>query len=104
VAWSARFGVVNAIFAALVPAVHHGVIFARQIILWVFMAVMPTPGGSGTGEWAFKEYYSDVCSPVAVVVLVTLLWRIISHYLYLLVGMMILPRWLEEAFRFKQCG
>jgi uncharacterized membrane protein YbhN (UPF0104 family) len=101
-AWSARFLVVNAIFAALIPVSNHGVIFARQIILWVFMAVMPTPGGSGIGEFAFREYYSDVCSSGSIVVLVTLIWRMMSYYLYLLLGMLILPRWLQEAFTDKR--
>jgi uncharacterized protein (TIRG00374 family) len=100
-AWSARFLVVNAIFAALIPVSNHGVIYARQIILWVFMAVMPTPGSSGISEFAFREYYSDVCSSGSIVVLVTLIWRMTSHYLYLLLGMLILPRWLQEAFTAK---
>jgi uncharacterized protein (TIRG00374 family) len=97
-AWSARFLVVNAIFAALIPVNSHRVIFARQIILWIFMTVTPTPGGSGVGEFAFREYYGDICSSGSIVLLVTLAWRIISHYLYLLLGMVILPRWLQEAF------
>jgi uncharacterized protein (TIRG00374 family) len=100
-AWSARFLVVNAIFAALIQVSNHGVIYARQIILWVFMAVTPTPGGSGIGELAFKEYYSDICSSGSIVVLVTLIWRIMSYYLYLLLGIFILPRWLQEVFAAK---
>jgi uncharacterized protein (TIRG00374 family) len=101
-AWSARFLTVNAIFAAMVSVDSHGVIFARQIILWVFMAVMPTPGGSGIGEFAFMEYYGDICSSGSIVLLVTLVWRIISHYLYLLLGIIVLPRWLREAFHTKR--
>jgi uncharacterized protein (TIRG00374 family) len=97
-AWSARFLVVNAIFAALIPVSNHLVIYARQIILWIFMAVMPTPGGSGISEFAFKEYYGDISSSVSVVLLVTLVWRLISHYLYLFLGILILPRWLQKAF------
>lgn len=103
-AWSARFLAVNAIFAALIPVNSHGVIFARQIILWIFMAVMPTPGGSGIGEFAFREYYGDICSSGSIVLLVTLVWRIVSHYLYLLLGMVVLPRWLQEAFMHRQQG
>jgi uncharacterized protein (TIRG00374 family) len=100
-AWSARFLAVNAIFAALIPVSNHGVIYARQIILWVFMAVMPTPGSSGISEFAFREYYGDICSSGSIVLLVTLVWRVISHYLYLLLGVIVLPGWLREAFRQK---
>jgi uncharacterized protein (TIRG00374 family) len=102
ITWSARFLVVNAIFLAFIPVTHHLTIFARQIIFWIFMAVMPTPGGSGMSEFAFKEYYSDVCSSGSIVLLVTLIWRFISYYLYLLLGTLIIPRWLQEAFAKKK--
>jgi uncharacterized protein (TIRG00374 family) len=102
ITWVARFLVVNAVFLAFVPVANHLAVFARQIILWIFMAVMPTPGGSGMSEFAFKEYYSDVCSSGSVVLLVTLIWRFISYYLYLFLGALIIPRWLQEAFAKKK--
>jgi uncharacterized protein (TIRG00374 family) len=98
ITWVARFLVVNAVFLAFIPVTNHLAIFARQIILWIFMAVMPTPGGSGMSEFVFKEYYSDVCSSGSIVLLVTLVWRFISYYLYLLLGALIVPRWLQDVF------
>jgi uncharacterized protein (TIRG00374 family) len=101
ITWVARFLVVNAVFLAFIPVTSHLTIFARQIILWIFMAVMPTPGGSGMSELVFKQYYSDVCSSGSIVLLVTIVWRFISYYLYLLLGVLIIPRWLQEAFSKK---
>jgi uncharacterized protein (TIRG00374 family) len=96
--WTARFLVVNAVFMAFVPISDHLVIFARQLILWVVMVVSPTPGGSGISEYAFKEYYSDVFYSNSAIIFVTLIWRIISYYLYLLLGVLIIPNWIKKSF------
>ncbi len=97
--WSARFLVVNAVFMAFSPdAINHLVVFARQLILWVYMVVSPTPGGSGVTEYAFKEYYSDIFHSESDVIFVTLIWRLISYYLYLLLGMFVIPNWIKKSF------
>ena len=96
--WSARFLVVNAIFMAFVPISNHLVIFARQLILWMVMVVSPTPGGSGISEYAFKEYYSDIFYSTSAIIFVTLVWRIISYYLYLVLGLIIIPNWIKKSF------
>ncbi|MDR1553897.1 MAG: flippase-like domain-containing protein [Prevotellaceae bacterium] len=98
VIWSARFLVVNAVFMAFVPVGNHFTVFARQIIIWIFIAVMPTPGGSGMSELTFKQYYSDIFTSGSIVLLVAVIWRIITYYFYLILGMIIIPNWLNEAF------
>lgn len=98
VTWSMRFLIVNAIFLAFVPVANHLALYARQIILWIFMGIMPTPGGSGMSEIAFKQYYGDICSSGSIVLLVTLIWRLVSYYLYLFLGVLVIPRWLQKAF------
>ena len=102
IAWSARFLVVNAVFMAFNhETFNHLVVFARQLILWVYMIISPTPGGSGVAEYAFKEYYSDVFSTTSAIIFVTLIWRIISYYLYLLLGFFIIPNWIKKSFSKK---
>ena len=97
--WSARFLVVNAVFMAFSPEkINHLVVFARQLILWVFMVVSPTPGGSGVTEYAFKEYYGDIFSSTSAIIFVTFVWRIISYYLYLLLGLFVIPNWIKMSF------
>jgi glycosyltransferase 2 family protein len=100
--WSARFLVVNAVFMAFNPVnIDHLVVFARQLILWVYMVVSPTPGGSGVTEYAFKEYYSDVFASASAIIFVTLVWRVISYYLYLLLGLLVIPNWIKKSFSNK---
>ena len=101
--WSSRFLVVNAVFMAFNPEhFNHLVVFARQMILWLFMVVSPTPGGSGVSEYAFKEYYSDIFSSLkysdSAIIFVTLIWRMISYYLYLLLGILVIPNWIKKTF------
>jgi hypothetical protein len=65
------------------------------------MVISPTPGGSGVSEYAFKEYYSDMFSSKfsnSAIIFVTLIWRIISYYLYLLLGLLVIPNWIKKSF------
>lgn len=94
--WTARFSVVNALFFAFVPAFQHLIVFGRQLILWVVMAISPTPGGSGVSEYAFKEYYNDIFSSTNTIILITVIWRLISYYLYLLIGIIVIPSWIKK--------
>ena len=97
--WAARFLVVNAIFLAFSQQnFNHLVVFARQLILWIIMVITPTPGGSGISEYAFKEYYSDIFSTSSAIIFVTLIWRIISYYLYLILGILVIPNWIKKSF------
>ena len=68
------------------------------LILWMVMVVSPTPGGSGISEYAFKEYYSDIFYSTSAIIFVTLVWRIISYYLYLVLGLIIIPNWIKKSF------
>ena len=57
--------------------------FGRQLLLWIVMVASPTPGGSGLSEFAFKEYYNDIALGSGPILIITVIWRIISYYLYL---------------------
>jgi uncharacterized protein (TIRG00374 family) len=94
--WCCRYLVVNALLLAFTPQGNHLVVFGRQLILWILMAVSPTPGGSGLGEFMFKEYYSEFFAVSGVAIIAAFLWRIITYYLYLVVGVCIIPQWLKK--------
>jgi len=96
--WSSRFLVVNALFFAFTPFNNQLIIFGRQILLWISMVVSPTPGGSGISEFAFREYYNDIPLGSGPLLVITVLWRLISYYLYLLLGVFIIPKWIKKSF------
>lgn len=97
--WTSRYLVVNALFLGFVASADHSqwVIFAREFVLWVVMMVSPTPGGSGLSEWLFSEYYGDLVSTAGMALILAIFWRIISYYVYLGIGAIIIPGWLKNS-------
>ena len=96
VAWTARFMVVNLLFFAWAPAANGLAIFARQLVVWVSMEALPTPGGSGASEWMFKEYYGDLIFQGSILIVITIIWRLLTYYAYLLLGVLVTPKWLRK--------
>lgn len=88
ISWFSRYMVVNALFLAFVPAAdpEQWIILARQFIVWVLLIVSPTPGGAGISEWLFTEVYGSLIPTMALALFMACCWRIISYYVYLIIG------------------
>lgn len=102
--WSSRYLVVNAIIMAFFFTTDHFLLFARQFVMWVMMLVMPTPGGSGFSEFFFQKYLGEFFPVAGVAIIVALIWRLITYYPYLVIGVIIFPRWLREKFPIKKAS
>ena len=101
--WSSRYLVANALIMAFFSVSDQFLLFARQLVMWIMMLVMPTPGGSGFAEYIFSTYCRDLIEvPLAMQVsaatLIALLWRLITYYPYLGIGAVMFPRWLKRNF------
>lgn len=96
--WCSRFLVANAIFMAFVTISDHLLVFARQLAMWVPMIISPTPGGAGFAEYIFSNFLSDVTTTAdaGIIPLIALLWRGVTFYPYLIIGALIIPRWLAK--------
>ena len=102
--WSSRYLVANALILAFFSVSDQFILFARQLVMWIMMLIMPTPGGSGFAEYIFTDYCSDLITvsleqQVGAALLIASLWRVITYYPYLFIGAIILPRWLKRNFR-----
>lgn len=97
--WSARFLVINFVVQAFISLsfMQQTLLFVKQFVLWMFLRISPTPGGSGVAEWAFGELLSDFSSQFVLLGAMAVLWRLISYYPYLIIGSIILPRWLKHT-------
>lgn len=95
--WTARYWVVNCLILAFVAVDNHFHIYARQLVMWVIMLISPTPGAGGVAEASFERYLGEYL-PDGVSVFIGLLWRLVSYYPYLLIGVIILPRWLRRVY------
>jgi len=96
--WTSRYLVISFIFQAFVQlnVFQHVLLLSKQFVLWMFMRVAPTPGGSGVAEWAFGELLSTFSASAVVVGSLAIVWRVIGYFPYLIIGSIILPRWLAK--------
>lgn len=108
--WSSRYLVANALIMAFFGYTDQLLLFARQLVMWIMMLVMPTPGGSGFAEYVFTHFLGDMMPvepelQMASATLVALAWRLVTYYPYLIIGAIMFPRWLNRNFSnraFKQ--
>ncbi|MEM6265132.1 MAG: lysylphosphatidylglycerol synthase domain-containing protein, partial [Bacteroidota bacterium] len=68
--------------------------------LFIWMIVSPTPGSSGIAEGGFQLLFSDF-TPLGLGLALATLWRLITYYPYLFIGIPILPRWLARVYKKK---
>ena len=101
-AWSFKYLIVNIVLTAFgdISLTEQIVIMARVLALWVIMFIPFTPGASGVAEVAFLAL---MCAfvPAGLAATITLLWRMITYYPYLILGAIIFPRWIGRKFRRK---
>ena len=57
------------------------------------MLVSPTPGGVGFVEYFFNDFYASTLKDYTIIV--TMIWRLLTFYLYLFIGVIILPGWIK---------
>lgn len=100
--WTARFWVVNFLIMAVTGATftfgEHLMIYARQLVMWVIMLISPTPGSTGVAEFAFQGFLAEYIVPIGLVASIIFIWRILTYYLYLIVGSIVLPGWIRRTY------
>lgn len=94
--WTARFILVNVMIMAVVPVGDHFLLYGRQLVMWVIMLISPTPGGSGLAEFAFTGFLADFI-PLGLAGGLAFIWRLLTYYVYIFVGVIVLPRWLRRT-------
>ncbi|MDR2402308.1 MAG: flippase-like domain-containing protein [Cytophagales bacterium] len=96
VIWTARYVTLNCLASAFVVCnfSDHLDIFCKHLIMWVTMLISPTPGGSGTAEYIFNDMYGNSFGKYTMII--SLLWRLFSYYVYLIAGAFILPKWIKK--------
>lgn len=96
--WTSRYLVINFVLLAFIQLnlFDNFIILGRQLVMWLVMLVTPTPGGSGMAEYLFGELLSDYIRNGALALSLAFLWRLISYYPYLIIGTIILPKWMGK--------
>ncbi len=97
--WTSRYLVINCILNAFIGLnlIQNVEVFGKQFVLWLFMRMSPTPGGSGVAEYAFGELLSTFSGSAILIAGLAILWRLISYFPYLFIGAILLPKWLRKS-------
>lgn len=99
--WISRYLVINAVLNAFLYLgfLDNIKVLGQQLVLWLFMLVSPTPGGSGVAEFAFGELLSTFTTSTLLLGVLALIWRLISYFPYLVFGSILLPAWIRRTGR-----
>ncbi len=105
--WTARYWVLNMLLISFFTVKVYGlqshlIIFARQLAMWIMMLVSPTPGASGFSEYVFARYLGEFIPIAGFVVIMALTWRLVTYYPYLVIGVILLPKWIRDKFGKKK--
>lgn len=97
--WTSRFLVANFLLMAFTSLsfAENLMVLSRQLIMWVIMLISPTPGSAGVAELAFGSFLNDY-TPVGLVVVLAILWRLFTYYPYLFIGAIVLPSWVQRVY------
>jgi glycosyltransferase 2 family protein len=99
-AWTCRFMMVNVLVFAIYDGMQHdlathAMVFARITTMYVVTLFAPSPGGAGFAEAAFVSFLGDYI-PGTIASVIGLIWRLMSHYAYLVIGAAIVPNWIRR--------
>jgi len=100
--WTSRYWVVNFMFLAFFAVHDHFIIFARQLVMSLILLVSPTPGGSGVAEVTFDIFLGEFIPIAGFSIALAFLWRLISYYPYLIIGALLVPKWINDKFKSKK--
>lgn len=94
--WISRYLLAVALlYAFSVTDFNFLIALSRQYVLWIFTGIPTTPGATGVAELSFVALNCEF-TPPGLSAAVALVWRLYSYYLYIAVGLLILPRWARQ--------
>ena len=100
-AWSCRFLLLNCLIIGFVNIPTdfwtQANLYARLKTMFVVMAFSPTPGGAGFAEVLFGGFLSDYVNSSTLALIIAFIWRLFTYYLYLLVGVIVIPNWIKNV-------
>jgi len=99
-AWSSRFVLLNCLIIAFqqdlsLDFITQTALYARLETMFVVMAFSPTPGSAGVAEILFHSFVSDYIPNTTNASVVAILWRLLTYYLYILIGALVIPAWIR---------
>lgn len=97
--WTVRYSFLNCLIAAYSSFAFREfwTVFSKQVVMWALMLVPLAPGGSGFAEILFQQFFEPMLGNYTL--LMALLWRVCTFYIYLALGVIFLPKWIRRVFK-----
>ena len=96
-AWLSRYLVVNCVlFIFFMMTTGHFTVLARQFVLWIIMMLPLTPGASGIAEATFVPVLCEFIPLYKAEIIFS--WRLFTYFPYLILGVIVFPRWLKKIY------
>ena len=97
--WTARFALVLFLILAFGTHIDVLAIFSRQLIMWGALLLPLTPGASGLAEMLFPAFLGEYFALPQIANSASVLWRLISYYPYLILGVVVFPIWVKRILK-----
>ncbi|RSK46166.1 lysylphosphatidylglycerol synthase transmembrane domain-containing protein [Hymenobacter perfusus] len=98
--WTARYLVIGCLIAAFIDVSwpEFWLIFGRNLTYKVILLIAITPGGAGIAEGAFPTFFGKFIGTATMTNFMVLIYRVVTYYLYLVLGAVFLPRWVARIY------
>lgn len=102
-AWFFRFSLISCLVIAFTPNLpltlsFQAELYARLQTMFFIIMFSPTPGGAGIIELAFNGFLTDYVHSDTHATVISTIWRLLSYYLYLAAGALVVPNWIRKVF------
>ncbi|MDT0631195.1 lysylphosphatidylglycerol synthase transmembrane domain-containing protein [Rubrivirga sp. S365] len=97
VPWICRYALAVCVIASVYPGVDQALVFARSAALQLGALVVPTPGGAGGVEGLYVLFLGPPLVPAALVAPTLLVWRLLSFYVFIGAGLVLVARHLARV-------
>lgn len=102
-AWVFRFLLISCLIIAFTPELplnfkFQAELYARLQSMFFVIMFSPTPGGAGIIELAFNGFLTDYVHSNTHATVISTIWRLMSYYLYLTLGALVVPNWIRKVF------
>jgi uncharacterized protein (TIRG00374 family) len=95
--WTSRYLLANALLYAFSNVdLNMLMVLSRQYVLWIFTSIPSTPGASGVAEVSFVALNCEFM-PSGLSAAIALIWRMYSYYFYIILGLILLPKWAKQV-------
>jgi glycosyltransferase 2 family protein len=101
-AWACKFLLISCLIVGIdrpeMSFTREVLLYSRLQSMFIIMALSPSPGGAGIAEGLFYPFLHDFISNLEIAIIIALIWRLMSYYMYLALGAVIVPNWIRKVF------